>query len=133
VVFAKQRGVTIAVENTPNELGAPESLSKFIRDTHLQDLRLCFDIGHAHIGEGVVAGFELMRDRVVTTHIHDNHGQKDEHLWPGDGTIAWAETMKDLLSAPQLAAAVLEIHYLPEDSPEHIANRAAETFKMLEL
>jgi hypothetical protein len=41
--------------------------------------------------------------------------------------------MKDLLSAPQLAAAVLEIHYLPEDSPEHIASRAAETFKMLEL
>ena len=24
---------------------------------------------------------------------------------------------------------VLEIHYLPEDSPEHLANRAAETFK----
>ena len=40
---------------------------------------------------------------------------------------------KDLLTAPQLAAAVLEIHYLPEDSPEHIAIRAADTFKMLEV
>ena len=54
----KQRGVTIALENTPNELGAPESLQKFIRDTHLHDLKPCFDIGHAHIGEGVAAGFE---------------------------------------------------------------------------
>jgi hypothetical protein len=27
----------------------------------------------------------------------------------------------------------LEINYLPEDSPEHVASRAAETFKMLEL
>ena len=34
---------------------------------------------------------------------------------------------------PQLSAAVLEINYLPEDSPEHVASRAAETFKMLEL
>ena len=30
-----------------------------------------------------------MRDRVVTTHIHDNHGEKDEHLLPFEGTIDW--------------------------------------------
>jgi sugar phosphate isomerase/epimerase len=109
VVFAKQRGVTIAVENTPNELGAPESLSKFIRDTHLQDLRLCFDIGHAHIGEGVVAGFELMRDRVVTTHIHDNHGDKDEHLLPYEGTIDWDAAFDAFSGAPEPLPLVLEL------------------------
>ena len=37
-------------ENTPNELGSPESLRQFVKDTHLHDLRFCFDIGHAHIG-----------------------------------------------------------------------------------
>ena len=89
VVFAKQRGVTIAVENTPNELGSPESLHRFIRETHLHDLRLCFDIGHAHVGDGEIPGFELMRDRIVTTHIHDNHGDKDEHLLPYEGNIDW--------------------------------------------
>jgi hypothetical protein len=41
--------------------------------------------------------------------------------------------MKELRTAPQLSAAVLEINYLPEESPEHVASRAAETFKMLEL
>jgi hypothetical protein len=39
--------------------------------------------------------------------------------------------MHELGTAPLLSAAVLEI--TPEDSPEHVATRAAETFKMLEL
>jgi len=43
------------------------------------------------------------------------------------------ETIKELQTAPELQAAVLEINYLPEDSPEHVASRAAETFKMLEM
>ena len=72
-LFAKQRGVTIAVENTPSELGSPASLVQFAKETRL-DLRFCFDIGHAHLDAGVAEGFELMRSRVATTHIHDNHG-----------------------------------------------------------
>src|SRR4029077_12250534 len=48
-VFAKARGVTIALENTPNEIGTPTSLQHFIVDTHLHDLRLCLDTGHAHM------------------------------------------------------------------------------------
>jgi hypothetical protein len=41
--------------------------------------------------------------------------------------------MKELLTSPQLSAAVLEINYLPDESPEHVASRAADTFKMLKL
>ena len=52
---------------------------------------------------------------------------------PGEGTIDWAQTMPELRAAPQLAAAVLEINYQAEDSPEHVAARAAEAFKKLEL
>jgi sugar phosphate isomerase/epimerase len=117
VVFAKQRGVIIAVENTPNELGQPESLQKFIRETHLQELRLCFDIGHAHIGAGVPAGFELMCDRAVTTHIHDNHGDKDEHLLPYDGNIDWDAAFDAFSSAPEPLPLVLELKEQSTASP----------------
>jgi sugar phosphate isomerase/epimerase len=114
VVFAKQLGVTIALENTPGELGAPASLQHFIAETHLHDLRLCFDIGHAHIDAGVAASFEAMRDRIVTTHIHDNHGDKDEHLLPYEGTIDWDAALAGLASAPEPLPFVLE---LKEQSP----------------
>src|SRR6202046_3431137 len=92
-IFAKARGVTIALENTPDELGAPASLQHFIADTHLHDLKLCFDTGHAHIEEGVEVGIDAMRERIVTSHIHDNHGEKDEHLLPYEGNIDWEATL----------------------------------------
>jgi len=114
VLFAKQRGVVIAIENTPNELGTPESLAQFVKETRLNDLRFCFDLGHAHIGEGVAASFELMRDRTVTVHVHDNHGETDDHLLPFDGTIDWDAALAALTGAPESPALVLE---LKERSP----------------
>src|ERR1700730_4179559 len=40
-LFARARGVTIAIENTPGELTSPMTIQHFITDTHLHDLRLC--------------------------------------------------------------------------------------------
>ena len=100
VSFAKQRGVTIALENTPGELATPANLRHFIEDTRLHDLRLCFDTGHAHMEEGVERSYETMRDLVVTTHLHDNHGEKDEHLLPFAGSIDWDATLKGFAHAP---------------------------------
>src|SRR5271170_2231767 len=108
-MFAKARGVTIALENTPSELGAPSVLQRFLADTHLNDLKLCFDIGHAHVEEGVGPGFETMREHLVSSHIHDNHGEKDEHLLPFDGTIDWDAALRAFTDAPQLIALVFEI------------------------
>lgn len=108
-MFAKARGVTIALENTRGELGSPSVLHKFLVDTHLNDLKLCFDIGHAHIEEGVGLSFETMREYLVSSHIHDNHGDKDEHLLPFEGTIDWDAALRTFVDAPQLIAMVFEI------------------------
>ncbi len=99
LVYAKQRGVEILLENIPNELSRPEKLRYFRDYTHLTDLRVCFDSGHAHLGDGVVTEFEALRDLVVSTHLHDNHGDKDDHLFPGQGTIDWKATLHALAQA----------------------------------
>ena len=36
---------------------------------------------------------------MYNSHIHDNHGDKDEHLPPYDGTIDWPSALKVLRSA----------------------------------
>jgi sugar phosphate isomerase/epimerase len=131
--FARPLGVKLLLENIQNEVTESPNLVEIVRIGHFKDVGVCLDTGHAHIGGGIATTIAELKPLIRSAHIHDNHGQKDEHLWPGDGTIAWPETIKDLFTAPQLAAAVLEIHYLPEDSPEHIASRAADTFKMLEV
>jgi sugar phosphate isomerase/epimerase len=129
-VFAKARGVAIALENTPDDLGAPGSLQHFITDTHLHDLRLCLDTGHAHMEAPVEVAFDAMRERVVTSHIHDNHGDKDEHLLPYTGTIDWDAALAALAGAPQPVAMVLELKAQPDGSPTLDQIRA--TFDKLE-
>jgi sugar phosphate isomerase/epimerase len=130
VIFAKQRGVTIALENTPNEIGSPESLQQFIKETHLNGLRLCFDIGHAHIDSNVSDAFEAMRDRVVTTHVHDNHGEKDEHLLPYEGSIDWDEALELFAAAPQPLPIVLELKEQAPGGP--VLDQVRATFDKIE-
>lgn len=98
-VFAGQRGVEILLENIPNELSHADRLNLFLNETHL-NLNYCFDIGHAHMGDGVEDQFERMKARVRSTHIHDNDGVADSHLYPGKGTIDWGKAM-ELLGAQQ--------------------------------
>jgi len=130
VVFAKERGVTIALENTLNELGSPESLDRLIKETHLRDLKFCSDIGHAHIEEGVEQGFEVMRDRIVTAHIHDNHADKDEHLLPFEGTIDWAAALRAFAAMPLRSDLVLELKEQPGGKPS--LDKVREAFDKLE-
>ena len=115
-IYAKQRSVTIAIENTAGEFASPAGLRQFVADTRLRDLRLCFDTGHAHLWEGVRAGFEAMRDLVVTTHLHDNAGQRDDHLFPYQGSIDWEATVAALSTADQELPLTLEIRESPAEA-----------------
>src|SRR5271155_3789227 len=106
VLHAHHRGVTIAVENTTSEMGDPAYLRAFVDETRLTGLRFNFDIGHAHLADGPEAeriekAFAPLRELVVSAHIHDNHGEKDEHLAPYEGTIDWEAAVKTLKSAPE--------------------------------
>lgn len=107
-VFAKSLGVQIVLENTSDELGSPASLLQFIQETHLHDLKLCFDSGHAQIEGGVASGFEIMRDLSILVHLHDNHGEKDEHLLPWEGSIDWNASLEALAASPLSFPVVLE-------------------------
>src|ERR1700693_5125687 len=88
-LFARARGVTLAIENTPGEMATPLNLKNFLEQTRLTSVKICFDAGHAHLEGGVVPSIEVIRDLIVTTHIHDNGGDRDDHLPPYEGTIDW--------------------------------------------
>ncbi|HXO87255.1 MAG TPA: sugar phosphate isomerase/epimerase family protein [Candidatus Acidoferrales bacterium] len=129
-IFAKHRGVTIALQNTPNEIGSPASLVQFVKDTHLHNLRFCFDIGHAHIEGGAVTGYHAMRDLVVAAHVHDNHGEKDEHLLPWKGTIDWDAALAELSAAPEPLPLVLELKEIAAGAPS--LDQIREVFDKIE-
>jgi sugar phosphate isomerase/epimerase len=105
-LFARQRGVTLAIENTPGEMATPVNLKNFLEQTRLSNVKLCFDAGHAHIEGGAQEALEAVSDLVVTTHMHDNRGERDDHLLPYEGTIDWTEMLAAL---PADAPLVLEL------------------------
>jgi len=112
VLHAKHIGVTLCVENTTSEMGQPEYLRAFVDETRLTGLRFNFDIGHAHLSDGEEAGriakaFEPIRELVASVHLHDNHGEKDEHLPPYDGSIDWQNAISVLNGAPEKNLAIV--------------------------
>ena len=59
------------LENIPNALSSGERLMAFLAMTHL-NVNFCFDTGHANLMESVEGEFNIMKDRIRSTHIHDN-------------------------------------------------------------
>ena len=88
---AAQVGVTIAVEVIPNALSTARQLVKLIEDEDFPGLGICLDVGHARLQGDVVDALETVAGYLVTTHLHDNGGRRDDHLVPFDGVIDWAE------------------------------------------
>jgi sugar phosphate isomerase/epimerase len=128
--FAKPLAVQIVVENISNELSTPESLVELIRASRFTDVGVCFDLGHAHMAAGVPQAFEALKDLIRTTHVHDNSGERDAHLWPGKGTINWKETLALLSTAPHVPPLVLEIEGV---EGENVSEKMAETYSELEV
>jgi len=113
-LFASQRGVEVLLENTPNALSSAERLLMFLETTHM-DLNICLDTGHANMHEGVDKAFRLLKSRLRSTHVHDNNGKDDSHLFPivaEGGAIDWSRTMQSLRS--QALPLVLELREVPE-------------------
>ncbi len=116
--FARPLGVRILLENIQNELTTPEKLAELIHTLHFDDLGVCLDLGHAHLEAGVETTIASLAPHIRSVHVHDNHGLKDGHLWPGEGSIDWPRTMELLRAAPQVPALVLEIEGNATGNPD---------------
>ena len=133
--FAKPLGVRLLLENLLGEMAAPVHLAELIRALHYDDIGICLDLGHAHIEPGIEQAFESVRPLLRSVHVHDNRGEKDEHLWPGAGSIDWKKTMDLLRTAPQPPNLVLEVEGDPAGDPDYgsqVPEKIREAWKLLE-
>jgi sugar phosphate isomerase/epimerase len=79
--------------NLENMGGAREFLGQLPQELlgmaeGIEGIGITCDLGHAHT-LGRVKEFLNFLPRADHLHIHDNHGEYDEHLALGDGTIDW--------------------------------------------
>lgn len=120
---AERCGIIIAVENIwfPGCLAG--DVVKIVQQLNSPYVGACFDAGHANLMEhGVLheesdasaawggkanvpwsdKTLETLLPYLVSTHLHDNDGQRDRHLLPGSGNAAWERIVPMLKRAPRL-------------------------------
>jgi sugar phosphate isomerase/epimerase len=128
--FARPLGVGLLVENLVSEMTTPEHLVLILESGHLDNVGVCLDLGHAHITVGVEQAIGTLGKRIVSVHAHDNHGLKDEHLWPGDGGIQWEPAIEALKAQPAPPAVVLEIAKTLDTLPAETTERIQQAFAL---
>lgn len=133
-LFARERGVEVLLENIPNQLSSAERLVNFLDLTHLK-MGFCLDVGHANMNEGVATAFSILKNRIRSTHLHDNNGKEDSHLFPffsEGGTIDWKKTMELLRTADSQYPLLLELRETPEFPFPHSLEVVKQIFDKLE-
>lgn len=107
VPFAGDRGVRLTLENIPNRLSL-ERMGQFLREAKPGDVGICFDAGHAHLDSTPADQITAAGQWILTTHLHDNHGHRDEHLPPFAGTAPWQEILQGLADSGYDGCLLLE-------------------------
>ncbi|MCD4767726.1 MAG: sugar phosphate isomerase/epimerase [Methanosarcinales archaeon] len=109
-------GVQICIENMPNW----ECFLFRQPDIDLDGTGLVLDTGHANT-TGTLN--EFVKHDIAHFHLHDNHGDKDEHMWIGGGNI-------DFSSLHELLKKSRGIKVLEHRNGEYIKKSMAALKKM---
>ena len=105
----EETGITLALENSGEPLPVIQRMEEMVQKYHHPNLGTCFDCGHANCyGGGVAKILEVMKNNIVTCHLHDNYGEHDDHNPPGEGNIDWKELDSMLDTLPRLYHAETE-------------------------
>lgn len=121
VNYANSRNMIVMLENTPNKrslIGLKDY--KFVID-NVPKLTAHLDVGHAFIENGMKGVKEYLftfRDKLEHIHIHDNHGEGDEHLPLGKGEIDFEQVAKWLEQINYDKTMTFEVFTSKEDAKE---------------
>jgi sugar phosphate isomerase/epimerase len=130
--FAHPLGVKVLLENLVNDVTTPEHLMEILKVGHFDNVGICLDVGHANLFYGgVQLALEQCGSRVKQLHLHDNHGTRDEHLWPGSGTIDWKALAKSVAELPAETVGYLEIASELGETEPSVQQKSGEAFALL--
>lgn len=142
--FATPLGIQLLLENLPNDVAIPAHLAEIVRIGHFDNVGFCLDVGHAHLDpaipetshtpakSGIEQAFDILGDRTAELHLHDNHGSRDEHCWPGAGTVDWEAVGELLANLTVQPAGILEIAHDLRDTPDSITEACTSAWNLLE-
>lgn len=131
VRHAADRGVQLALEVQTNALSTPDAIVALIEDAaDWPPVGLCMDTGHARLLGDPVDAIESASGHIISTHVNDTRGSRDDHLVPWDGSIDWARTLLAFQKVGYSGPWTFEL--APAASPVAVLARAAEARRRFE-
>ena len=90
-VRCRALGVRLLLENMLAHLmfGHVRDMMYLLGEIKTNDVGTCLDTGHAHLAREMGVVIQKLSGHLKMVHINDNHGDRDDHLAPGDGSIDW--------------------------------------------
>ena len=117
--LAEERGVVLLSENILwGASSDPRAIAELVKSVDSPYFGWCFDVGHAWSCGYAPDIIKKCCVAPLSLHIQDNHGNGDEHLIPGDGTIDFDLFIAALKDVGYLGDCVLEAHHQSLDAPD---------------
>src|SRR4029078_6016904 len=88
----------------PNEISTLERIEEFKNASRIPDIGVCYDTGH-----GPLQNANPRFDQIAAPHENHNNGDKDEHLWPFEGTLDWHALIEKLVVSNYSGAFTFEV------------------------
>ncbi len=112
--MGRKYGVEVALKNLVRTFETAEELNGILDDVAPETVSACVDTGHCNLSaEKAPAMIRGLGSRVQSLHLNDNHGDFNQHIFPGGGQMDWTGILD----------ALAEIGYAG-DLTLHISDRA---------
>jgi sugar phosphate isomerase/epimerase len=100
--------IKLAIENLPTADGN-WICDKILSSLDNNRLGFCYDSSHENMSGEPFFLLKKFSDKIIATHLSDNHGYSDEHLIPGQGIIDWHGLKSYLDKSDKLENLLFEI------------------------
>jgi sugar phosphate isomerase/epimerase len=132
VDYGSALGVKVMLENMPKKREICELPDmKYVTD-RVKGLGFHLDIGHAYINGGLKAVLDyirVFRPKLWHVHVHDNHGQEDEHLPLGIAKIEYEKVVSALKKIGYDKTITLEVFAKDLDYAQYSMNKLKKLWK----
>jgi len=123
VRHAEEHGVSAMIENVPEPfpyvMKSVEHFDRFFEEVGME-VKMVLDVPHAHLRGEPLEFIERHGDRISHVHVSDNHGESDDHLEIGMGSVDWEDVMEALKESPFDGWVTIESYHGIEESIEFL-------------
>lgn len=133
---AAQQGVRLAIEPADRYetdlVQTTDDILRLLDELGLENVGVVLDTGHAYVvGEEPSQVVRELGEALFHVHIDDNHGQRDEHLIPGDGEIDFLPFLETLEAVGYSGYLVAELGFGYTVDPDPPVQKTVERLREL--